>query len=182
MAWSVWRQNEQKRVRIRLSSASREGVVGCEMELGLRACMMLSLRRRLDLRPHRSLEVCLLSLHHGNPTELSILSPSCSMCLLGDEGGNTHTYTDTHTSASTHRTTHVNTQTHVHRSEYTRVCTHRCTHMWTHRTTHMLMCLYTGSHLCTHVNPPPTCVHTHRDTQAMESGEEGPWDGWIPDN
>lgn len=82
-------------------------------------------------------------------------------------------YTDTHTCASTHRTTHINTQTtHVHRSEYTRICTHGCTHMWTHRTTHMRMCLYTGSHLCTHVNPPPTCVHTHRDTQAIESGEE----------
>lgn len=151
MAWSVWRQNEQKRVRIRLSSASREGVVGCETELGLRACVMLSLRRRLDLRPHRSLEVCLLSLHHGNPTELSILSPTCSMCLLGDEGGNTHAYTDMHTSASTHRTTHVNTQTHtctgVSIPAYARTGAHTCGHTGPHTCS----CACTQDHTCAHM-------------------------------
>lgn len=68
------------------------------------------------------LEVCLLSLPHGNHREQSVLSSLLlCVCLMGDGGGNTPTHTqvhaDTHTCTCAQDHTHVNTETtRVHRS------------------------------------------------------------------
>lgn len=69
------------------------------------------------------LEVCLLSLHHGNHTEQSALSSLLlHVCLLGDGGGDTPTHTQVHT--DTHMCMHAQDHTHVN-METTRV--HRST-------------------------------------------------------
>lgn len=104
------------------------------------------------------------------------------VCLLGDEGGNTHThtqvYTDTHTRVRAligphtcehpgHACTQERIYPQMHAQVHTRVDTHDHTHAQIHT------CVHRGVHVLAHrITHVHTCARTHRDTQTIESGEE----------